>query len=153
MDILRRIRRGSRRSPSASSVDPNQHHVGSAIDPKVEPATDPAPAHIIGPDAPVSGVDHNVSGAASDDDADQEARTALGGTANGHVANGNLPEDGGKKVDDSAEKQGEGEEEEVEDTSNYPKGVQLALLTFGLAMAIFVVRPPVYKIRSHRHGC
>ncbi|KAI9754653.1 MAG: hypothetical protein M4579_004616 [Chaenotheca gracillima] len=33
-----------------------------------------------------------------------------------------------------------GEEgEEVEDTSNYPHGVQLVLLTFGLAMAIFVV--------------
>jgi hypothetical protein len=94
----------------------------------------------------VSGVDHTVHSAASDVAADKEARTALGGTANGHVTRGNLTEDASKQVDNSAGKQGEGEEE-VEDTSNYPKGLQLGLLTFGLAVAIFVVRSHVHDIR------
>ena len=93
---------------------------------------------VIGPNVPVAGV---VSG--DDGRTDVSTTSTSRGTesttierktpvqSDGHVT-------GAEKVEENDEKKVDGEEE-VEDESKYPKGIPLAILTFGLCMATFVV--------------
>lgn len=137
MDWLRKAKgAGGVKSSTASSVEADHHLKDSAA---TTTAPDSTETTIVGPDVPVAGVDRDVKEKTADGAAGNKVVAADGSVSNGDAhKDASLPEASTGESGD-AEKQGEAGEEEVEDTSNYPKGWQLAILTFGLAMAIFVV--------------
>ena len=100
---------------------------------------------VIGPSVPVAGVldgDGNGNGEKVDASSSGTSR----GTESTQVADEILVGSGAhvtgpEKVEDLDEEKTDGEEE-VEDESKYPKGIPLAILTFGLCMATFVVSGP-----------
>lgn len=87
---------------------------------------------VIGPSAPVAGV--------VDGDGEGTGASSSGtsrGTESTKVEQETLVESDGRGT--RSEKVEEDVEKEVEDESKYPKGFPLAILTFGLCMATFVV--------------
>lgn len=102
----------------------NSREVQSAVEPK-----------IIGPNVPVAGVgertDASTSGTSRGTESTGVEKDIILTESDGHVK-------GPEKVEENEEKKVDGEED-VDDESKYPKGLPLAILTFGLCMATFVV--------------
>ncbi|KAI9827465.1 MAG: hypothetical protein M1832_004815 [Thelocarpon impressellum] len=129
--FMRRIRNPAGRTPTASSAPPTSGGASPPTTTTASSTNEPSASEktkIIGPGVPVAGVDGGV-----------EKPT------DPSLADGNGPSEGTEKRPDNARQgatdvadRSEGEEEEV-DESQYPGGWALAILTFGLAMAIFVV--------------
>lgn len=135
MGFLQRIRPKSRQAPSATAAlnDPAKPDSETTATPSAGTAT---PTTILGPDLPVTLDAEKSSGTGrvqgNDANGGLEPHSA---TQDGQVASekASSPESGPIEGDT---KDGE---EEVEDLSQYPGGWALAILTFGLCMAIFVV--------------
>lgn len=90
------------------------------------------PSKVIGPNVPVAGVldgDASPSGTSRGTESTKVAKETPV-EPDGHVK-------GSEKVEGDVE-------DEVEDESKYPKGITLAILTFGLCMATFVVSKLCY---------
>lgn len=105
----------------------NSREAQSAVEPK-----------IIGPNVPVAGV---VDGVAERTDASTSGTsrgTESTGVEKDVVAEFDGHVTGPEKVEENEEEKVVSEEE-VDDESKYPKGLPLAILTFGLCMATFVV--------------
>ncbi|KAI9844054.1 MAG: hypothetical protein M1838_002345 [Thelocarpon superellum] len=124
----------------ASSVGNADNGTGPVVppaassDPSVTKASNPSSESSALEDAPVE--QSAPAGLPDPTQPTTETETTEKGPANGQVPEDEKP----RPTDPGAAPGTKGEEQEdVEDTSQYPAGWALAVLTFGLAMAIFVV--------------
>jgi len=141
MGILHRATDRQRTEHTATAPttdDPSSSAIRSGTDTTAGEGELTGETKIIGPNAPVAGIatgnGERNSTSPSVRDAGATSRNTEKDTVidlDGHVASL-------EKSAETDEKNVDGEEE-AEDESRYPKGVPLAILTFGLCMATFVV--------------
>jgi len=137
MGIFRRAKdHGDGRRPTEDAVAEPAADDGDAGYTDSTAREDPlaVPSKVIGPNVPVAGVldgDASPSGISRGSESTKvEKETPV--EPDGHVK-------GSEKVEGDVE-------DEVEDESKYPKGITLAILTFGLCMATFVVSKLCYRV-------